>query len=69
MKRYDVVLTAYLDEGGDLQFHGGSDVSEWKRDMEGCGASFRSLTLLRRFYIKGKIVKESGLIEPIRVRR
>jgi hypothetical protein len=62
-EKYDVVLTVYLDGGGDLQFHGGESPKTFKDDV---GAS-NAAKILRRFYIKGKIVDEDGLIEPIRV--
>jgi len=57
------VLTAYLDGGGDLQFHGGP-AGDFKRDITSTGA----VRVLREFVIVGKIVKERGETEPIRVR-
>jgi hypothetical protein len=60
---YNVVLTAYLDGGGQLNFHAGNTLEDFDDDigLDNVGK------LLRQFYIRGKIVDESGLTEPIRV--
>jgi hypothetical protein len=58
-----VLLTAYLDLGGDLQFHGGVTERDFGRDV-----GKRNIgKVLRRFWIEGRIVKEDGETEPIRV--
>lgn len=57
-------LTAYLDMGGDLQFHGGPK-GDFERDIEKTRLCNR---VLHKFWIDGRIVKEEGEIEPIRVR-
>lgn len=58
-----VVLTAYLDHGGDLQFHGGLSDKDFERDVEPSLVN----RVLKRFWIDGKIVREDGEAEPINV--
>lgn len=68
VERKELILTAYLDGGGNLQFHEGTAPFDFRHDMKECGARIESLTILKRFYIIGEIVRETGLTEPIRVR-
>ena len=59
--QYNLILTAYLDGSGSLNFHGGKCFEDFGDEIH------EAFKVLRRFYIRGKIVDESGLTEPIRV--
>jgi len=59
-----LVLTAYLDHGGLLQFHGGAE-GDFKKDIEDEKHCSR---MLKQFWITGgTIVREDGETEPIRI--
>jgi hypothetical protein len=60
------ILTAYIDQGGDLNFHGGKTVKDLEKDL-GKGDESEVRRVLRQFWIEGKIVKERGEDEPIKL--
>lgn len=65
---YDVVLTLYEDNG-NLHFHGGETTEDFRELCREHGQDKEPVDwkVLHRFFIKGEIVKEDGLEDPIRM--
>ena len=56
--KWDILLTVYMDTGGNIQFHGGTRENTFRETLKDAGVRLEDVTILRRFFIHGRITDE-----------